>query len=397
MNNNASWFPATEAGQGNNLPLNTIRWAVDHGEDPIDFWREHQMVGDREMTPEDMADILACDPHVYQLHLASRHSDPYSPLNGNHVLNFCRHVGVHPADLVSDDLNPRNSIPPHIYAALEIVAQTSGNREDRALAHVHIGLEKKRFGAFVQDNPDVAEYFLNMRKHVQTFNADESWHKQMQRSLKAMENPDLRRTLRRSFAREQVAYDFYDAKNHAEDFHLVQRSTLQANEHRLQYKQGTNHTNAGVVWSNAARLYGIKNADHVLEFLNRKISEFDERNYSGQTSIKRLTALMKDLYPLAQGRAETLQERFASSAGMNDPIGMLCTTAYVHARQQKEVPPAVTRLRSDVQELNAFEEWQRSTQQPEFFYMNYLYCNDVAARKAAQPAKVVEQPQLARL
>ncbi len=387
MNNQfPTWFPASEAGPQNGSVLSMMEWAVRKNEDPIDLWRQHQMVDGREMSHAEIAAILQCPQAVYERHVLGQNTLPYSPLTGRHVLNFCKHIGVHPGDMVSSEAAPEFATPPHIYDAI-CLTKASGNKDDRAWAHVCIEREKARFRLFLEQNPAVADYFKDMREHAKLLSAQAASQDYLLANIRGIKQDNLRKTFKRAF-KHTAAHDLYDGRQHAEDFHLLRRAALTAREELIFTREIMNSENEAIIHIQALALYGHR-ADGVLHFMRQAISNYKEAQISTARSITLLTTAVKTNYPVVATRPGSLRVEFSGRAARAESdISRLCATSYAHHTQMQEVPDAMARLRSDLRGLAAFEAWQESTQRPEHFYINHLYCNYVASKRPVAPVTI---------
>lgn len=368
-----------------------LRDVVACGEDPFSSWAEEYNLG----VPE-MAAILKCSPHVYQHHVYSYGRNPHSPLSGQHVLNFCLHARIHPADLTSDDALPHRACPPHVFDALSIIFKSletkTAYKADRDLAHKAIKNERQRFARFIAESPDIAQRFEDIKQH-----AMDAAHRHTVQSLtiahvRNVGDKELRNVLVPAFEQGTRAREFVPS-SHVDDFHLQFSLGVQHAEQHLRKLQQRDKQNEGKVLEIARFLYGPVHANAVTRMIRNGLAAQEQATmmrYADRSEaadclypvlkmedvMELLKEEISDTFKLKTRNVERHAEETGKIIKPEEFLTQLCLGAWTLYAQQKETAGVEERVKTAKKDLKDFEQWVHSIEtEPERFYVKHLYCN----------------------
>ena len=338
-----------------------ISRAIKENRDPLEAWRRWKGVG----FPR-MAEILECDEQSYKMHarrlVRTKPAFLYSPLNGQHILNFSRFTGIHPADLTSPSSDYKKSVLPAVYEAMQMVfTKPDSFFYDRSRAGLAIKLEAERYQDFVKARPDIAADFERISAHAFQYTS-RNVKKRVLSELESITNSGLKDVLTKAFEAGGAGRPVVYPQNHIEDFHTTQRLRLQENmqEGYIQEKKD---------------MELAKNLRHMLvsQYGNFRSNEiyYDLNEAVRQTQTTKPEILLPKLEKLL--RTYTL----SGSKTSQEAITSISKTAYdffIHKRNT-EAPTAI--LKADVKRMVKLDSWFIDAQLPEFSYLHNLYCNDV--------------------
>lgn len=378
MNNkeNGTWFKKSIRDGRHSHLIDILDWATMTEEDVIEISRNVE-----EICLSEMPGIMKCTDVEYDSHyrgfaggdddLAAVRMHPFSPLTGKHVLNFCKFIEVHPADLVSTASSPTSSIPPHLYQALLLLKDTAIHQFDRQRAEAALLTERGRYRKFVEANPTAADYFALVAEFDKDRRTAADFKKAAVSTLKANQDQALRPLLLKIFHDKSSGRASCTANGHFDDYHLHQLARLDAKTKDLIAREEPYREKVTDLRARLAMLYGMERAEFFYEALS-----FDVERLRGEK------------------KAVVLEQMFekARKMGADEAVRYVCEQTYDLYKEGEGFLVNGRMLSEERAELGKYEEWLKGLQDPEGFHMLYLYMNQAASGHfdMARPVQVNE-------
>lgn len=384
MNNRmtGTWFRRSVRNTHNSHILDLLDWATTSDVDVIELCRN-----DAELELSDMPDILKCkkdEEMLYDLHYrayAMGDGDkkavrkPFSPLTGEHVLNFCRHIEVHPADMVSTAASPLDSIPPHLYQALLLLKDKGVYQGDRERALEALRLERTRYQSFINSNPIAADYYALVAEFDAGRGDASDFKKAAVETLKRNQDQALRPLLLGVFQDKSWGRKAINPYDHFDDY-LVHHQAVGAANGKAITERTDRHTEDVVeLRGHLAMVYGMDKADFLYEAL---IFEADSKRKESKAKV------IEAMFALARKH------------GANEAVRDICERAYGVHIERNEIVLRGQMLQNERGSLGAFSEWLKAAHEPEGFHMLYLYANQAISGRFEIPAAARQLPSYGR-
>ena len=365
MNNkeNSTWFRKSIRDGRNSHLIDILDWATMTEEDVIEISRNVE-----EICLSEMPGIMKCTELEYDFHyrgfaggdddIAAIRAHPFSPLTGKHVLNFCKFIEVHPADLVSTAVSPTSSIPPHLYQGLLLLKDIAIHQVDRQRAEAALRTERERYRRFVEANPIAADYFALVAEFDKERRTAADFKKAAVSTLKANKDQDLRPLLLKVFHDRSSGRSSFNSNAHFDDYHLHRLAHVDEKMKELVAQEGQYREKVTDLRAHLAMLYGMERAEFFYEALS-----FDVERLRGEK------------------KAVVLDEMFekAKKMGADEAVRYVCERTYELYKEGEAFLFGGRMLGEERAELGKYEEWLKSLQMAEGFHMLYLYMNQSAS------------------
>jgi hypothetical protein len=362
-----SAFKNSSAHPAKPNPLSILGPSIDGGRDVIEAWEEWQC-----LSESGMARILGCSQQDYKMHKERllKPSSMHSPLRGVHFLNFARHIKVHPFDLASDSLTPEKSYPPALYESLQMLFfKPNAHFLDRDKAGLGLMIEAKRYDKFKANEKGIAGSFEDIHLHADRLTSFNSG-KTVMENLKAIADKDLRSVLLESFKAEKSARLTFQPQNHIDDYHTVKRLELEKKQKEIESRHKTDMDLTGKIRTTVAQLYGGYKADNIIRDLDDAIND----------SIKKDSRNILPRFKGILGARRGLLDKELPGEAMDS----LCEDICKLAKHRKETRGEAALLRVDFSNVVKLDAWLiKAQQQPEFYYLHNLYCNNAMSRRVS--------------
>ncbi len=365
MNNNqtSTWFRKSVRDGRHSHILDTLDWATMTDEDVIEIARNVE-----EIQLHEMPDILKCTEVEYDSHyrgFASGDDDSkgqrvhaFSPLSAKHILNFCKFIEIHPADLVSTAVSPTSSIPPHLYQALLLLRDTAIHQFDRQRAEAALLTERERYRRFVEANPGAADHFALVAEFDKERRTASDFKKAAVSTLKNNRDPLLRPLLLKVFQDKSSGRLSCLPHTVFEDYHLHHLDVLDRKIKDLVEREGGYREKVTDLRARLAMLYGMERAEFFYEALS-----FDVERMRDEKKAVVIASMMEK----------------AQKNGADEAARYVCERTYELYKEGEAFIVSGRMLGEERTALNQYEEWLKSMQEPKCFYMQYLYCNQAVS------------------